>query len=65
MDLGLDGRSAVVTGGSKGLGLAIAAELVSFDTLTDADWQGDFEVKLMSHVRCTRAALPYLRQSAA
>ena len=135
MDLGLDGRSAVVTGGSKGLGLAIAAELVSegasvaiccrsvdelaaaernlrdagghvfaaacdvtdprqvtrfveavanafggidilvnnaggahpgrFDTLTDADWQGDFEVKLMSHVRCTRAALPYLRLSAA
>ena len=29
MDLGLVGRSAVVTGGSKGLGLAIAAELVA------------------------------------
>ena len=29
MDLGLAGRRAVVTGGSKGLGLAIAAELVA------------------------------------
>ena len=29
MDLGLNGRRAIVTGGSKGLGLAIATELVS------------------------------------
>ena len=29
MDLGLDGRRAIVTGGSKGLGLAIARELVA------------------------------------
>jgi NAD(P)-dependent dehydrogenase (short-subunit alcohol dehydrogenase family) len=135
MDLGLEGRSAVVTGGSKGLGLAIAAELVAegarvaicsrhvdelaaagqelkqaggqvfaaacdvtdpdqvtrfidavadtfggidvlvnnaggahpgrFDTLTDDDWHGDVEIKLMSHVRCSRAALPYLRRSPA
>src|SRR5580765_6118765 len=28
MDLGLAGRRAIVTGGSKGLGLAIAAELL-------------------------------------
>ena len=28
MDLGLRGRRAVVTGGSKGIGLAVAAELV-------------------------------------
>jgi NAD(P)-dependent dehydrogenase (short-subunit alcohol dehydrogenase family) len=28
MELGLTGRRAVVTGGSKGIGLAIAAELV-------------------------------------
>ena len=28
MDLGLHGRRAVVTGGSKGIGLAVAAELV-------------------------------------
>ncbi|MCB0887258.1 MAG: SDR family NAD(P)-dependent oxidoreductase, partial [Propionibacteriaceae bacterium] len=29
MDLGLNGRRAIVTGGSKGLGLAIATELVA------------------------------------
>jgi 3-oxoacyl-[acyl-carrier protein] reductase len=135
MDLGLGGRRAVVTGGSKGLGKAIAAELLAegaqvvicsrdeaeleataaelrkpggtvfaircdvtdagqvatfisesaaalggidilvnnagaarpgrFETLADADLEGDFEVKVMSQVRCTRAALPLLRQSTA
>jgi NAD(P)-dependent dehydrogenase (short-subunit alcohol dehydrogenase family) len=140
MELGLNGRRAIVTGGSKGLGLAIAGELMAegarvvicsrnqaeldqaaaelikaagadagsvvaircdvtdagqvqrftdeavaalgggidilvnnaggarpgrFDTLTDTDWQEDFDVKLMSQIRCTRAALPRLRQSSA
>jgi 3-oxoacyl-[acyl-carrier protein] reductase len=138
MDLGLAGRRAIVTGGSKGLGKAIAAELLAegaavticsrnnkeleatadelrkqggdstsliaiacdvtvpgqvasfvesavsamggldilvnnaggarpgqFGTLTDEDWQGDIEVKLFSQIRCTRAALPHLRQSKA
>src|SRR5260221_3972998 len=133
MDLGLAGRRAIVTGGSKGLGKAIAAELLAegaqvvicsrhdaeleataaelskdggtvvahrcdvtdpdqvarftaaaasalgggidilvnnaggarpgrFGSLTDADWQDDFEVKELSQIRCTRAALPWLRQ---
>jgi len=142
MDLGLSGRRAVVTGGSKGLGKAIAAELLAegarvvicsrneaelwetaaelgkasgvdagsvvalrcdvtdpeqvrafvdaaaaalgddggidilvnnaggarpgrFESLTDADWQADFDVKVMSQIRCTRAALPRLRLSSA
>ncbi|MBV9379547.1 MAG: SDR family oxidoreductase [Streptosporangiaceae bacterium] len=136
MDLGLRGRRAIVTGGSKGLGRAIAAELLAegasvavcsrhedellaaaeelrkeaagevfaqacdvtdparvtefvaaaagalggadilvnnagaahpgtFETLTDEDWHGDYDVKLMSQVRCTRAALPFLRRSEA
>ena len=138
MDLGLAGRRAVVTGGSKGLGLAIAAELLAegaavaicsrhaaelddaaaalakqagdsaqilalacdvtdpeqvtafvdgaaaalggvdilvnnaggarpgrFAALTDDDWQADTEVKLFSQIRCIRAALPHLRESAA
>jgi 3-oxoacyl-[acyl-carrier protein] reductase len=135
MDLGLSGRRAVVTGGSKGLGKAIAAELLAegaevvicsrneaeleataaelrkpggtviafccdvtdpsqvaafiresasslggidilvnnaggarpgrFESLTDTDWAEDFEVKLMSQIRCTRAALPLMRQSPA
>ena len=146
MDLGLSGRRAVVTGGSKGLGKAIAAELLSegarvaicsrneaelwetaaglskhagvdagsvvalrcdvtdpeqvatfidaaaaalcedgdadggidilvnnaggarpgrFESLTDEDWQADFEVKVLSQIRCTRVALPRLRLSSA
>ena len=138
MDLGLAGRRAIVTGGSKGLGLAIAGELLGegaavaicarhaaelddaaaalakqagdsaqiaalacdvtdpeqvtafvdgaaaalggvdilvnnaggarpgrFAALTDDDWQADTEVKLFSQIRCIRAALPYLRESAA
>jgi NAD(P)-dependent dehydrogenase (short-subunit alcohol dehydrogenase family) len=136
MDLGLAGRRAVVTGGSKGLGKAIAADLLAegaqvvicsrheaeleataaelskdggtvvalrcdvtdplqvaqftasaaaalgggidvlvnnaggarpgrFESLTDADWHEDFEVKVLSQIRCTRAALPWLRQSTA
>jgi 3-oxoacyl-[acyl-carrier protein] reductase len=135
MDLGLTGRRAVVTGGSKGIGLAVARELAAegaavaicarnaeevdaaadelraagatvhaqaadvtdpeqvtgfiaaaaealggidvlvnnagaahpgtFATLTDEDWHGDLDVKLFSQIRCTRAALPWLRQSSA
>jgi 3-oxoacyl-[acyl-carrier protein] reductase len=141
MELGLAGRRAIVTGGSKGLGKAIAAELLAegaavaicsrhadelaataaelrqqaggpdgpggtllavpcdvtdpdqvtafvaasaaelggldilvnnaggarpgrFSVLTDDDWHEDIEVKLFSQIRCTRAALPHLRQSA-
>jgi len=150
MDLGLAGRRAVVTGGSKGIGKAIAAELIAegaavvicsrhqdeldaaavelvkqmpdgsagfgrgggagasmvrampcdvtepqqvagfieaaaaamggldilvnnaggarpgqFGTLTDDDWYTDIDTKLLSQIRCTRAALPHLRQSKA
>ena len=138
MDLGLSGRRAIVTGGSKGIGKAIAAELLAegavvticarhpgeleaaaaelmeqlpdgavgpvrampcdvtdpgqvtefieaaaaamggldilvnnagaarpgrFATLTDDDWHADIDTKLLSQIRCTRAALPHLRRS--
>jgi 3-oxoacyl-[acyl-carrier protein] reductase len=36
-----------------------------FAALTDDDWQADTEVKLFSQIRCIRAALPRLRESAA
>jgi len=140
MELGLAGRRAIVTGGSKGIGKAIAAELMAegaavaicsrhpdeleaaavelvkqmpeesagsvrampcdvtepgqvtefaeaataamggldilvnnaggarpgqFGTLTDDDWYTDIDTKLLSQIRCTRAALPHLRQSGA
>ena len=127
MELGIAGRRALVTGGSKGLGYAIAAELVregvrvaicarnedevqaagrelgaahaqradvtdpaqiddfvsrsaealggidflvnnagrarpgGFETLGDEDWQADFDVKVMSLIRCCRAVLPHMR----
>jgi 3-oxoacyl-[acyl-carrier protein] reductase len=41
-----------------------AAHPGTFTTLTDEDWEGDLNVKLFSQIRCTREALPYLRQSA-
>jgi NAD(P)-dependent dehydrogenase (short-subunit alcohol dehydrogenase family) len=129
--LGLEGRKAIVTGGSKGLGFAIAQELLregasvaicsrseeevlaaaaqlgregpvphaqradvtdptqvrdfvarsaealggvdclvnnagrahpgTFETLTDADWSSDLDVKLFSLIRCCREVLPHLR----
>jgi 3-oxoacyl-[acyl-carrier protein] reductase len=137
VDLGLTGRRAVVTGGSKGIGRAVVAELLAegaavafcarhsdevkaaeaelsevagpasvtgwaadvtdanaveqfiarsaqalggidilvnnagaahpgnFETLSDADLQADFDMKVFSQIRCTRAALPHLRLSAA
>jgi 3-oxoacyl-[acyl-carrier protein] reductase len=140
MELGLAGRRAIVTGGSKGIGKAVAAELIAegaavaicsrhpdeleaaavelvkqmpdesagsvrampcdvtepgqvtefveaataamggldilvnnaggampgqFGTLTDDDWHTDIDTKLLSQIRCTRAALPNLRQSGA
>ncbi|HEY8801067.1 MAG TPA: SDR family oxidoreductase [Candidatus Limnocylindrales bacterium] len=133
MDLGLQGRAAVVTGGSKGLGREIAEELAregcgiaicarheeeveragkelsafgvtvyarpadvtdpsqvrefiaesaealggidilvnnagrahpgNFETLTDEDWREDLDVKLFSMIRCSREALPHVRES--
>jgi NAD(P)-dependent dehydrogenase (short-subunit alcohol dehydrogenase family) len=42
-----------------------AAHPGTFATLTDEDWQGDLDVKLFSQIRCTRAALPWLRESSA
>lgn len=35
----------------------------TFETLTDADWIADLDVKLLSMVRCSRAVLPHLRSS--
>lgn len=37
----------------------------NFSSLTDEAWQTDLNVKLFSHIRCIRSALPYLRKSAA
>ncbi len=39
------------------------ARVASFEQLTDADWQDAWNLNVMSHVRCIRAALPALRES--
>jgi 3-oxoacyl-[acyl-carrier protein] reductase len=38
---------------------------VSFEQLTEADWQDAWNLNVMSHVRCIRSALPALRESRA
>ena len=60
--------AALVTSSAEALGAldilvnnAGRAHPGNYETLTDADWQADVEVKLFSMIRCTRAALPYLR----
>lgn len=133
MKLGLEGKRGIVTGASKGIGRAIAAELVeegvsvaicsrnqdevseaadelrarggrvhaqvadvtdpdqvndliersarelggleflvnnagrahpgSFTSLDDEDWKADLDVKLFSQIRCSRAVLPYLKET--
>jgi 3-oxoacyl-[acyl-carrier protein] reductase len=40
------------------------ARIATFEELTDEDWDGAWSLNVMSYVRCIRAALPALRQSA-
>ena len=42
------------------VGLAVQT---SFDELTEADWEGMWQLNVMSYVRAIRAALPHLRES--
>jgi 3-oxoacyl-[acyl-carrier protein] reductase len=39
------------------------ARIVTFEALTEGDWQDAWNLNVMSHVRCIRAALPALRES--
>jgi 3-oxoacyl-[acyl-carrier protein] reductase len=42
-----------------------ASRIAAFEQLTDGDWQDAWDLNVMSHVRCIRAALPALRESRA
>jgi 3-oxoacyl-[acyl-carrier protein] reductase len=80
MQLELEDKVAIVTGGSEGIGLASALRLAQhgldilvnnagtgraahFETVTDATWQADLDVKLHAAIHTTRAALPHLKVS--
>ncbi len=41
------------------------ARIATFEQLTDADWDEAWNLNVMSHMRCIRAALPALRESRA
>jgi len=59
----IDAATAAMGGLDILVNNAGAARPGQFATLTDDDWQTDIETKLLSQIRCTRAALPHLRQS--
>ena len=61
----IDGATATLGGLDILVNNAGGARPGQFGTLTDDDWHADIEVKLFSQIRCTRAALPSLRQSPA
>jgi 3-oxoacyl-[acyl-carrier protein] reductase len=59
----IDAAAAAMGGLDILVNNAGAARPGQFAVLTDDDWQTDIETKLLSQIRCTRAALPHLRQS--
>ena len=61
----IDAATAAMGGLDILVNNAGAARPGQFATLTDDDWHTDIETKLLSQIRCTRAALPHLRQSSA
>jgi NAD(P)-dependent dehydrogenase (short-subunit alcohol dehydrogenase family) len=61
----IDAAAAAMGGLDILVNNAGAARPGRFAMLTDDDWQTDIETKLFSQIRCTRAALPHLRQSSA
>src|SRR5215831_7363037 len=58
----IDAATAAMGGLDILVNNAGAARPGQFAMLTDDDWQTDIETKLLSQIRCTRAALPHLRQ---
>ncbi len=61
----IDAATAAMGGLDILVNNAGAAKPGQFAMLTDDDWHTDIETKLLSQIRCTRAALPHLRQSSA
>jgi len=70
-DLGTEeGAASAVAGATEALGgLDVlvnnvgASRIATFEQLTEADWQEAWNLNVMSHMRCIRAALPALRSS--
>ena len=71
MDLGLSGKVAIVTGGSRGLGkasaLALAAEgaggpASQFETTDVAAWKSALDLSLLSTIYLCRAVVPVMKR---
>jgi NAD(P)-dependent dehydrogenase (short-subunit alcohol dehydrogenase family) len=61
----VDGAAETLGGVDILVNNAGAAHPGRFEALTDEDWYRDYDVKLMSQIRCTRVALAHLRRSSA
>src|SRR5699024_4846581 len=59
MDLFLKDKTVIITGASQGLGKASALAFAQ----EDVDWQAAFEQNLLSVVRASRAAIPYMQEN--
>ena len=62
MDLKLEGKQALVTGSTAGIGFAVAAALVKEGKISDDDWFRFFEINVLSGVRLSRHYLPGMKQ---